>query len=165
MSAELIALGRYLDSYRGAARWKLEGLDEEQARHVAVPSGTNLLSVLKHLGYVERFWFQEVAAQGKPTYPSSDDDPDAEFRLEPGDTVASVTAFHTAECDKSREILAGFDSGETLVPFSSGELTIRDLALHMLEEIARHVGHMDIIREQVDGATGGFPRGGAPWEI
>ena len=162
--SELETLARYLDAYRDAARWKLEGLDEDQARRSPVPSGTSLLSVLKHLGYVERWWFQAVMAQEKPEFPWSEDDPDADFRLGRDDTVASVTAFYDTECARSREILAAHPDLEETFAFGEHEISGRELCVHMVEEIARHLGHMDILREELDGATGGFPPGAAPWQ-
>jgi hypothetical protein len=50
-----------------------------------------------------------------------------------------------------------------MVPFRDGGLSIREIAVHMIEETARHAGHVDILREQIDGRTGGFPPGGLPW--
>lgn len=162
--SELETLASYLDAYREAARWKLTGISEDQARRSSVASGISLLSVLKHLGYVERWWFQAVMAQCEPELPWSDDDPDADFRLDQGDTIDSVTAFFDAECARSRQILAAHPDLEETFTFGEHRISGRELCVHMLEEVARHLGHMDILREEIDGATGGFPPGAAPWQ-
>lgn len=70
-------------------------------------------------------------------------------------------ALFDAEYATSRGILAECDP-DAMAPYGDKELAIRDVVDHMIEETARHAGHMDILREQ-DGHTGGFPPGGLPW--
>ena len=154
---EMETLARALDDYRAVVVWKLEGLSEEDARRPMVPSGTNLLGVVKHLAFVERWWYQAVLGQSDPEFPWTEDDPDADWRIEDGDTVESIIALYGAECAKSREVHDSFADGADLVPFGDSETSARSVIVHMLEEIARHVGHMDIIREQIDGGTGWGP--------
>ena len=161
--SELSTLGRFLDASRGACLFKLDGLSEGDARRPMVPSGNSLLSIVKHLGYVERWWYRAVLAGEDPEFPWSDEDPDADWRLEESDTVASVAAFYAAECDVSRRIHEALDDPEVKVTFGPNESPVRDIVVHMIEETARHAGHMDIMRELIDGATGGFAPGGAPW--
>jgi uncharacterized damage-inducible protein DinB len=155
---------RYLDSYRGVCLWKLEGVSEEDARRPMVPSGTSLLGVVKHLAYVERMWYQAVIAGRPVASPRTAEDPDADFRLEEGDTIASVRALFEEEWAKSREIHAELDDLDRVHTRGRRTMTVRDILAHLLEEVARHAGHLDIIREQLDGATGSFPPGGAPWD-
>ncbi len=154
---ELKTLARALDDYRAIVIWKLEGLSEKDARRPVVPSGTNLLGVVKHLAFVERWWFQAVLGQGDPVFPWSDDDPDADWRIDGEDSIESVTSLYAAECAKSRRVQDSFSDGAALVPFRDGETSARGVIVHMLEETARHAGHMDIIREQIDGGTGWGP--------
>jgi uncharacterized damage-inducible protein DinB len=155
---ELHLLSRYLDAYRGAIRWKVAGLTREQAARSMVASGTSLLGIVKHMGYVEQGWFQEVIDRREiESIP-----PDDEFTPADDETVDQMVAFFDEQCAISREILASRDLDE-MVPFGDGELSIRDVVVHMIEETARHAGHMDILREQIDGQTGGFPPGGLPW--
>lgn len=163
-ASELATYGRYLDSYRGVILWKLEGVSEEDARRPLVGSGTSLLSVVKHLGYVERWWFQAVLAGREVEFPWSTEDPDADFRLEDDDTVESVKAFFEGEWAISRDVLSGLDDPDAAISTGKRRQSVRSILAHMLEEVARHAGHMDIIREQLDGSTGGFPSGGAPWD-
>jgi uncharacterized damage-inducible protein DinB len=162
--SEIEVLERYLDAYRGAAKWKVSGLTLEQATRSLVPSSSTLLGILKHLAFVERWWFQSVVDGREVDFPDSEADLDADFRIEAGETVASVVQLFDAECEISRTILAERrDPGERIA-FRDGSLALRDILVHMAEESARHVGHMDILRELIDGATGGFPPNGLPWD-
>ena len=155
---ELETLGRYLDTYRRVVRWKLEGVGEEAARRPMVPSGTSLLGIVRHLGYVERWWFQSVIAGDDVDRPRIvEGDPDAEFRVGEDDTIGSVLDFYEAECDRSRQILAGLRDPDSVRLVDGGDVSVRRILVHMVEEVARHAGHMDILRELIDGATGGFP--------
>ena len=150
-------LGRYLDRYRDVVRWKLQGVSEEDARRPMVPSGTSLLGVIQHLAYVERWWFQMVIAGDDVEFPGGEGDPDADFRIEDDQTIESVLDFYEAECDRSREILAGLEDLDDVREAHGSDVSLRRILVHMVEEVARHAGHMDIVRELIDGATGDFP--------
>ena len=156
VAGETETLEGFLDFQRATLLWKLEGLDDEQLRRPMVPSGTSLLGLVKHLAYVERSWFQLVWAGQKVSFPWTKEDPDADWRIEPDETTADVLALYNAECDRSREIVAAASSlGEAVVhPRWKEEVSRRWILAHMLEETARHVGHADILREQLDGAVG-----------
>jgi uncharacterized damage-inducible protein DinB len=121
-----------------------------------VPSGTSLLGIVKHLAYVERGWFQRVWAGQEISVPWTEEDPDADWRIEPDETTQDVLALYEGECARSREIVAAAASLDEVVvhPRWKEELSRRWILTHMLEETARHVGHADILREQLDGATG-----------
>jgi hypothetical protein len=150
-------LAGFLDFHRATLLWKLEGLDDEQLRRAMVPSGTSLLGLVKHLAYVERGWFQGVWAGQEITLPWTEEEPDADWRIAPGETTEDVLALYRGECDRSREIVAGrSDLDEVLAHprHKEWKLSRRWILVHMLEETARHVGHADILREQLDGATG-----------
>jgi uncharacterized damage-inducible protein DinB len=153
---ETETLGGFLDFQRATLLWKLEGLDDEQLRRAMVPSGTSLLGMVKHLAYVERSWFQRVWAGQEITVIWTEEDPDADWRIEPDETTKYVLALYEGECARSREIVAAASSlDETVVhPRWKVELSRRWILTHMIEETARHVGHADILREQLDGATG-----------
>ena len=155
--SELQVLAGYLDAYRGAVRWKVDGLNLEQATRSLVSSQSTLLGIVKHLTYVERWWFQSVIAGRTVDRGWTDDDPDADYRIEPGETVESIVAGYDTECAISRAIFDELHDPAARVPLRDETVAIRDILVHMVEEIARHVGHMDILREQIDGSTGGFP--------
>ncbi|MFP3916020.1 MAG: DinB family protein, partial [Actinomycetota bacterium] len=109
--------------------------------------------LIKHLAYVERQWFQKVWAGREVEFPWSEEDPDAEFRLEEGDGAGGLIRFYREECDASRQIVAT-SSLEDTVPSRRGDLSLRWILIHMIEETARHAGHADLIREMLDGSVG-----------
>jgi uncharacterized damage-inducible protein DinB len=156
VAGEAETLSGFLDFQRATLLWKLEGLDDEQLRRAMVPSGTSLLGIVKHLAYVERGWFQRVWAGQEITVPWTEEDPDADWRIEPDETTADVLALYEGECARSREIVAAAAPLDEAVvhPRWKEEVSGRWILAHMLEETARHVGHADILREQLDGATG-----------
>ena len=149
-------LGGFLDYYRTVIVRKVAGISLEDASRPMVASGTSLLGVVKHLGYVERGWFQAGIGGGVFEVPWTDEDPDADFRIEPGETVESVVAWYEEQCERSREIVASTPSLDRLEvrERDAPQRSLRWILVHMIEETARHAGHMDIIREQIDGATG-----------
>jgi hypothetical protein len=75
-----------LDRHRNAVVWKLEGLDDTQARRPMTPSGTNLLGLVKHLASAEYGWFCETFGRESDAVPFDPDDPDADMRAEPHET-------------------------------------------------------------------------------
>src|SRR5205823_2491684 len=111
---------------------------------------STLLGIVKHLGYVERNWFQmRLDGQDLPV-PWTDQDPDADFRIEPGETVEGVAAWYREQCDRSRELAAATPSLDDMAKKASrmGAPNLRWIMVHMIDETARHAGHMDILREQ-----------------
>lgn len=156
-AVELQTLARRLEVYRDVVRWKLEGVSEEDARRAMVPSGTSLLGVVKHLAYVERWWFQQVPAGRRVDFPWSEDDPHAEWRIEEGESIADVVALYDAECAVSPEILARLEDPDGVIRVLERDVSLRRGLVHVLEEVARHTGHMDILRELIEGAVGDFP--------
>ena len=124
-----------------------------------VPSGTTLLGMVKHLAYVERWWFQKVFLDAGVAFPWTDDDPDADFRIDPDESTEEIVDLYRAECAKNREVV-GEAAVDSLARYKKpsdprpGNVSLRWILVHMIEEIARHNGHADILREQIDGSTG-----------
>jgi hypothetical protein len=147
---ERAGLAAFLDEQRAALLRKLDGLSDEQAVRRPTASDFCLLTLVKHVAHVERRWFQlEVAWRDVPgLWPPPDD---RELRLEDGDTVASVRALYESVIAENRTIL---DEVTDLDAVSKNGLNRRWVLLHLLEELARHAGHADIIRESIDGVTG-----------
>lgn len=157
VALEREALAAWLDYHRATVLVKLEGLDDEQLRRPMVPSGVCLLGLVKHLTEVEHSWFSRVVAQsGEPLIYSTKEDPDADFRIEEGETTESVIVSYLRACERSREILAATESLDEIRPHHRLpiEQDVRWVMIHMIEETARHNGHADIIRELIDGTTG-----------
>ena len=145
-------LSAFLDRYRETMIWKLQGLSKEQASRRLVPSDTTLLGVVKHLAYVERYWFHDF--KGDPiSLPWNEGEPEREFVIEREDTVESITALYEGEIARSREIVEQSSLDDLSKP-AKEPLSLRWIMIHMIEETARHAGHADILRELTDGAIG-----------
>jgi hypothetical protein len=162
---ERTALGTFLRAQRSSVLAIVEGLDDPDLRRPAVPSGWTVLGMIEHLGRAERLWFQQVIAAAANSArdrhnaePEGDGGPFATSR-----PVQEVFAFYREQAARSDEILANTPLDSTpagrLPPGMTDEIhTVRDIVLHMLEETARHAGHLDIARELLDGKTGLGPR-------
>jgi uncharacterized damage-inducible protein DinB len=149
-------LSAFLDRYRETILWKLNGLTKEQASARLVPSVTTLLGIVKHLAYVERWWFQMNFA-GDPVgfpWPKDEPDEDIDFRVTETDTIESIGALYQQEIARSREIVAGASLDDLGKNEERGPRSLRWIMVHMIEETARHAGHADILRELTDGAIG-----------
>jgi len=144
----------FLDYLRGSVVLKAEGLSEEDARRSVLPSPLMTVSgLLAHLRWVEAYWFGTIL-DGRPDLaPYTDEDPDAEFRGAVEIPLRQLVDDYTAQCADSRAVAArvGLD---TVVPFRGEEVNARWVLLHMIEETGRHAGHLDVIRELLDGTTG-----------
>ena len=165
--AERAALTAFLQAQRRSVLAIVEGLDEDSIREAVVPSGWTPLGMIEHLAHAERFWFQQVLtgqADALPwPPPGEDDDEDGPFATE--HRLEEVLAFYRKQCAISDEVLARTAlsaSPSGAVPSSlavADEIhAARDIILHMIEETARHAGHLDLARELIDGRTGLGPR-------
>jgi uncharacterized damage-inducible protein DinB len=143
-----------LDRHRDVILWKLEGLDEEQARRPMTPTGTSLLGVVKHLAWVEYGWFCETFGREMPPAPDFDADPDLDWRIEPDESAADIVAFYGRARTAADQVIDETDLDTLGTAWFGEQVSMRWVLIHMVEETARHAGHMDIIRELVDGATG-----------
>jgi hypothetical protein len=147
----------FLDWYRAVVERKVDGLTLDDAKRVMTPTGMSALGILKHLGWVERGWFRETFAGEDVEAIDVNGDNSAEFAIGHDDTVASVVAFYRAEVEQSRRVV---DEAPSLDALSATETSYREhvslrwIMVHMLEETARHAGHLDLIREQIDGQVG-----------
>ena len=92
--------------------------------------------------------------RGPPSGAGTDPDPDPEFRLEPGNTVERLLTDYQEACEWSRATAAGHALDDIAPHFRMGEVSLRWIYVHMIEETARHAGHADMLREQLDGTTG-----------
>ncbi len=140
-----------LDRHRDVVLWKLEGLDDEHLRRPLTPSGTNLLGLVKHLAGVEYQWF--CATYGRETEPL-ETDPVADMHARPHETTADIVAFYTGARAASDELIEELDVEALGTAWFGEQVSLRRVLIGMIEETARHAGHMDIIRELLDGATG-----------
>jgi uncharacterized damage-inducible protein DinB len=150
----------------GFLRWQREtfelkcsGLDAEQlARRSVEPSTMSLLGLVRHMAEVERSWFRrKMAGQEAPRFYYSDDDPDGDFdgAVDDPDVVADAWRNWRAEVEFSERFVdEAADLDVTGDDPWLGAFSLRWLLLHMIEEYARHLGHVDLLRERIDGALG-----------
>jgi hypothetical protein len=149
-------VGGFLDWYRSVVERKVDGLTPGDAKQVRTPSGMSVLGILKHLGWVERGWFRETFAGEDVPSIDVDGDNSAEFAIGTDDTVESVIAFR-AEVEEARRIVREAPSLDALSSKETnyGEhVRLRWVMVHMLEETSRHAGHLDLMREEIDGQVG-----------
>ncbi len=148
MTPEVEELLAALDGQRSGFLEKSAGLSEADARRSTVESGTNLAGLLQHLTFVESMWFEEVVGGGTARRGKRS------MEVDPSVSLRTLRADYRAACAASNEIIAAL--GDATVPVTRNGKT-RDLRwaiLVVVQETARHAGHADIIREQIDGRTG-----------
>lgn len=147
----------FLEFQRAMLLWKLDGLDDEQAGTPKVGSGTSILGVVKHLAWVERFWFVHYLGGAEVEFPWSDEDPDADWRIEDDDSISSISQLYVGAVAEANQVIAAATDLDAVGSGLDDPRSLRWVLVHMIEETARHLGHVDILREQTDGATGYVP--------
>jgi Protein of unknown function (DUF664) len=163
---EARALLAFLAAQRDAVLSIVAGLDEDAWHRSVVPSGWTPAGLVEHLGGAEWHWFQGVVA-GKHPEPAPGDedlppyDPTAAFVCD--QPSAEIINFYRDQCASSDAVLAvtplsARPRGRHGVPGQDEPPDVRWVVLHMIEETARHAGHLDIARELLDGQTGLGPR-------
>jgi hypothetical protein len=140
----------WLDHLRESAMFKVHGLDEHQMRFKPTPSANSLGQLIVHLGFAERLWFRAIYAgeqmdMGWRAHM---------FTLPDEWTVDDAVAFYRSEVAAADHVLERADSFDLPSRGSIPTTTMRWCVVHMIEETARHVGHMDITRELLDGSVG-----------
>jgi hypothetical protein len=157
---ERATLREFLDYQREALIGRLRGLTAEQARMAPTASALSLLSLVKHSAIWERRWFQIIVAGRSfpgewPEVPDrGTDQVDPTFRLTDDDTIETVVNDYREQIVASNEILGSFDLEARCARSDKVDENVRWVAVHMIEETARHAGHADIIRETIDGTRG-----------
>jgi uncharacterized damage-inducible protein DinB len=149
-------LAGFLDFLRATVVTKATGLSDEQARRPLVASElTTIAGLVAHLTYVEELWFSVVLDGGPDNWQDRlNDDPDAEFRAGLTTPVSQLVADYEARCAVSRDIVARRDLDATATTGRGKPVNVRWVVIHMIEETGRHAGHLDLLREHVDGDTG-----------
>jgi uncharacterized damage-inducible protein DinB len=154
-------LHRYLQAAREALLWKLEGISEYDARRPLVPTGTNLLGLVKHVASVEFGYFGETF--GRPSdeplpWFEEGAEPNADMWATAGESRDQIVALYRrawAHSDATIEVLALDSTGHVpWWPDDRSEVTLHRILVHMLAETNRHAGHADIVRELIDSAAG-----------
>jgi len=143
---------------RETAHAKSEGLPDELAGKAPLPTSplTSIGGFVNHLRWVEHSWFETVFLGEPDRGPWTDEEPDREMTLGAEGPLAQVLADYREQCRRSDEIIAAHQLDDRAVrPLRDGDhATLRWIVLHMIEETARHNGHIDIMREMADGVVG-----------
>jgi hypothetical protein len=151
---ERVILDEFLNYYRVVFRRKVEGVGDDAARTAPCPpSELTIMGLVRHMAEVERSWFQRgiTGEDAAPIY-YSDDDPDGDFHVGPTDTLDEALHTWQAEVELAQTIAAGAELDD--LDRLREQYSVRWILVHMIEEYARHCGHLDLIREAIDGATG-----------
>lgn len=171
-------LQRYLQAARDALVWKLEGLSEYDVRRPLVPTGTNLLGLIKHVASVDAGYFGQTFGRPFPEpmpWLSDGAEDNADMWATADESPEEIVAFYRrvwAHSDATIEALELDATGQ--VAWWSAErnpVTLHQILVHMIAETQRHAGHADIVRELIDGAAGmraGFsnmPDGDPDWWV
>jgi uncharacterized damage-inducible protein DinB len=157
--AERAVLDHWLELYRDTVLLKIAGLDAEQlCRRSVPPSNLSLIGVVRHLTEVEAYWLRVVLLdeQDVPDYYCTPASPYGDFDDVSPTTAAADVAAYRAEVTRTRALADGWtDLGTPARGLRRGKpVNLRWILVHLIEEYARHLGQMDLLREAVDGRTG-----------
>jgi uncharacterized damage-inducible protein DinB len=153
---ERAMLDGWLDWHRATFLQKCAGLTGEQlAIRSAPPSSLSLLGLIRHHTDVERSWIRRrVSGEAAPVLYERNGSRDSAFDdLDPARAEAEYAAL-VAEQDICRQAAVGRDLEVSFTHERHGEMSLRWVLIHLIEEYARHNGHADLLRERIDGATG-----------
>jgi uncharacterized damage-inducible protein DinB len=148
VTREVEALIAALDDQRSGVLKKLAGLSDDDARHSTVPSGTNMAGLLQHLTFVESKWFEAIVAGGTARRGLRS------MEVDPSVSLKTLRAEYRAACEASNEIVRSLGDADAPVTYDGKTRDLRWAILAVIGETARHAGHADILREQIDGKTG-----------
>jgi len=153
---ERTTLMGFLQRQRDLVAWKLRDVPDDILRSVRTPSGVTLHGVVRHLENVERSWFRDdFAAERDLHFDWTDDDHDGEWHVAEDVTMATLLVNYAAESERCDAVIA---AAPTLDEVSEdGSFSLRWIIVHLIEETGRHLGHIDLLREQADGAVGEDP--------
>jgi uncharacterized damage-inducible protein DinB len=147
---------RYLDYFRSRLAAKLEALPAAELRRSRLPSGWTPLELAKHLRYVELRWL-EWGFEGRDVGDPWGDQDDGRWRVGPDETLASLLAGLRDQAGRTRAIVESHDLAEVGQPGPRWDgappATLERVLFHLLQEYARHLGHLDIVVEVVTGLS------------
>lgn len=169
-------LHRYLRSGRDAVLWKLDGLPEYDVRRPMVPTGTNLLGLVKHLAAVEAGYFGDTFGRplsDPPSWFADDSEPNVDMWATPDESREQLVALYhrvSGHADATIDTL-GLDAVGRVPwwPEHRSEVTLHQVVVHVIAETSRHAGHADVVRELLDGSVGlredndNMPEGDPEW--
>jgi hypothetical protein len=151
---ERTALAQRLDHYRATATAALVEVEwTDASRRLLAATDLTIAGIVKHLAWAEDRWFQGRllgAAMPPPWNAPGADDPDQAMRLDLGDSVEGIVELYSSACERSRSALAQTESLSQVAAVSSfgrGPVNLRWILVHMIDETARHTGHLDLLRD------------------
>jgi len=151
---ELTALVQRLDQYRAIAAAALVEVPWKQASTRLLPAtDMTIAGIVRHLAWAEDRWFQGRLLGSNMPAPwdaAGADDPDHSMRLVMGDTTEGIVQLYASACERSRAAVDRCDSLDHLaaVPsFGREPVNLRWILVHMIDETARHAGHLDLLRD------------------
>lgn len=153
-ASEREILDSWLDFHRTVVVGKVTGVEPAAASQRHVPSQATLAGLLKHLAVTERNWFQMTLAGAPPAFGEAPEDPDTSWDVDDNEQLQALVQAYEDECARSRAVVAAHELDEVVAHPQLGEVSVRWVLVHMIEETARHAGHADILRELTDGSIG-----------
>jgi uncharacterized damage-inducible protein DinB len=165
-AGEVPTLLGFLEYQRGTLSWKTAGLSDEQLRSHLAPTTMTLGGILKHMALVEDYWFTNVIGERDLPEPWASHDekemPDWEWQSAAEDSAEYLRRLWEERCESSREVVRQELGDEPELALGrthpawggQGQVSLRWVLVHMVEEYARHNGHADLLRESIDGETG-----------
>jgi hypothetical protein len=148
---------RYLDYFRDVVLAKLDGLTEEQLRASVLPSGWTPLQLVKHLTFVEMRWL-EWGFEGAAVDDPWGDNRDYRWYVGPEEATTELLLALRRRGEITTRISLRHDLDELGAPGDRWDgdppASLERCLLHLVQEYARHLGHLDVVRELVDGRTG-----------
>jgi hypothetical protein len=157
---ELEAIRRWIDDLRTSVERKAEGLTAEQlAARSVPPSDLSVLGLVRHLAQMEHYWFVITLSRAdEPQLYVPDGDWDAQFRDAVPDAAVVVDAFDTWRAVRARAdtVLDHLEPADLEFVWDPDDKvgSVRDALLQVIYEYSRHAGHLDLLREAIDGSTG-----------
>ncbi|MGH9135266.1 MAG: DinB family protein [Ilumatobacteraceae bacterium] len=151
---ERVILTEFLNYYRSVFRRKAEGIDDDDARAtMCPPSDLTITGLVRHMAEVERSWFRRgIAGEDAGPIYYTDADPDGDLHVGPADSLDAALATWDDEVARAEAVLEGAALDD--LDRERAHYSVRWILVHMIEEYARHCGHLDLIRETIDGSTG-----------
>jgi uncharacterized damage-inducible protein DinB len=152
----------YIAQQRDGIRNAAYGLTDEQARMTPAASSLSIGGLIKHVAEMEKGWIDTVLQRDRGSQEDQQSKYEDNFRLGPDETLAEVLARYDEVAKETETVVAGITDLNRAVPVPKGvpwypddleAWSVRWVLLHLVEEIARHAGHADIVRESIDGAT------------
>lgn len=148
-----------LNYVRDTVHTKCAGISQENATRAFLPSSPlmTICGLVSHLRWVEQSWIEVTLLGGPDQGPWTEEDPDREMRIAVDVPIARLLSEYRETCRRLDDLVAGLDLDTPSVRKPSGRddpFTLRWILFHLIEETARHNGHLDLLRELADGVTG-----------